>query len=79
LLHAVPFPGFQPPQVEASFSTLLDDEEEEFEYEDSSIDEFVEAEDDVDETLIVDNLGLSEEVRLLQHRITHPPRTQPRK
>lgn len=46
--------------MEASFSTLLDDEDE-FEFEEGDESEFVE--DDVDETLLVENLGLSEEVR----------------
>jgi hypothetical protein len=45
--------------VEASFSTLLDDEDE-FEYEEGDEAELIE--DDIDETLLVDNLGLSEEV-----------------
>ena len=59
-LHA-PVPGcLQPAQVEASFSTLLDDEDE-FEYEEG--DEAVLIVDDIDETLLVDNLGLSDEVR----------------
>ena len=49
----------QPAQVEASFSTLLDDEDE-FEYEEGDEAELIE--DDIDETLLVDNLGLSEEV-----------------
>lgn len=55
----------QPPApVEASFSTLLDDEEEgeyEFDPTNSELEELM-VEDDVDETLLVDNLGLSEEV-----------------
>jgi hypothetical protein len=53
--------GAQPAQVEASFSTLLDDEDEfelEFEGDEAEL-----VEDDVDETLLVDNLGLSDEVR----------------
>jgi hypothetical protein len=53
--------GVQPAQVEASFSTLLDDEDEfelEFEGDEAEL-----VEDDVDETLLVDNLGLSDEVR----------------
>lgn len=50
----------QPAQVEASFSTLLDDEDE-FEYEEGDEAEIT-IEDDIDETLLVDNLGLSDEV-----------------
>lgn len=56
----------QPAQVEASFSTLLDDEDE-FEFEEGDEAEFVE--DDVDPTLLVDNLGLSEEVSRLQYLV----------
>lgn len=45
--------------MEASFSTLLDDEDE-FEFEEGEESDFVE--DDVDPTLLVENLGLSDEV-----------------